>query len=557
MGFGAVACTGGDEVQGVNGAGGTGASGGSTGISGARSIQPDGGNGSGGSRASDAGGDPGSAGSGGADGSAGSGSGGQPDAGPDDPKPVAPDSTGLIPTSSQWVLFTETTGSLFTSNLTLLDLASGTRHETNGGGPQLVLGSLSPDEQTFLFSSADGSSSDSERLLRLGESGFVPARSISGYDGIPGAFRFLSWSQDSRFVVASRGAAPSDGVEIIDTRLMTRVASEDLGSIEGAFSPVGYYYYYYDPQASAFAPKYARITQDGSTGPALLPAGATNMTFDPTGKRLFYAVGGRNQRSLHFVDLPGGSSHDMGVPAAGETFDGVFFSAPGNSIVTETIASAGTTRVLRRVFVDPGKPMVDLSNPAVSEAGFRASDDRGLVVTTYSDQSFDLVRLDPVARHALPGTYVSAGANESFGVVGDHAFFPGGGSLHLATIDGTGALVEVAISDPSKTALACASSVTHEPSTKFVYLAGDGEELVFVDLNGSPPAIVGRFSRSSAALKLRCPKWGDGDRAVAIIEGGAAGSNLYLMRWIAAAPEQPVLAAQSVEQIKVYALMYH
>ena len=79
----------------------------------------------------------------------------------------------------------------------------------------------------------------------------------------------LSWSYDSRFAVLSNGNGPS--VEVIDMRLGTRVATEKLSAIVGAFAPRGYSYFYSSALTPLYAPRYARVTENGSTGVSKAP----------------------------------------------------------------------------------------------------------------------------------------------------------------------------------------------------------------------------------------------------------------------------------------------
>lgn len=138
--------------------------------------------------------------------------------------------TGLVPTSSQWVLYENppTNGAVYSSDIELLDIASNEVHPANPGNLYDVLGELSPDGRSYFFS--DIVRNVNNRIIRLEPTGFVPAHPLEGFAAVGGGLRVLSWSNDSRFALLSSGAG---SVEVADMRLGTRVATENLTSIIG------------------------------------------------------------------------------------------------------------------------------------------------------------------------------------------------------------------------------------------------------------------------------------------------------------------------------------
>ena len=491
---------------------------------------------------------------GGVAGVAAAGAGGGSTSGMGDPKPVEPNLTGLVPTSSQWLLFSNpTSGSSFTKDLQVLDIASNQLHPANPGGAYDVLGGLSPDGRTYFFSDGDGSR-DSDRIIRLEPSGFVPAHVLEGYVGIPGAYRVLSWSHDSRFAVLSNGNGPS--VEVIDMRLGTRVATEKLSSIVGEFAPAGYSYFYTSALTPLYAPRYARVTERGSTAAVQLPPGAKGMAFDTTGTHLFYGVGtDQDGYKLHVLSLADGQASEIPVLEPGEIFDANrTFPTPGNSVVVELRKLSGDQRVLRRVFATSGQPAVTVSNPSASTLYTYRSADGNLLLVNHYDKSLDLIRVEPYARHTIPGAFPFSLSGTIYGIIGKRGFYVLNGSVHLIDFDSAGAARDVALSPPGVTAVACANAFEYTPEQKFAFVQGDGEELTFVDLTPQPPAIVGSFKPSAAGYRVACPTWGDSDTALALSESSGTNSHQYVTRWKASAPEPPKLLPQPIG--RVLAVMY-
>ncbi|HWZ90535.1 MAG TPA: hypothetical protein VNW92_16845, partial [Polyangiaceae bacterium] len=329
-----------------------------------------------------------------------------------------------------------------------------------------------------------------------------------------------------------------------------------LSSIEGAFAPTGYAYFYYDAQTPMYSPRYARVTQSGSTPVALLPAGATTLTFDTSGTLLFYALGSYPAGyKLYVLSLADGQARELSIVQDGEVFDGFeIVPAPGNSVIVEIRKLADDQTFLRRVSLDANQAGTTITNPAVSAAYIFGSDDPNLLLVTNSDNSLDFIRLEPYARSTLPGTFEFSVDPNTYGIVGHHAYYLANDVLHLVQYDDAGALQDIAISAAGEKAVPCTGRFTYTPQQKLAFVQGDGAELVFVDLTTSPPAAVGSFSSSATGYKVGCPHWGDSDTALLFGETNGTNGNTYITRWNAAAPEQPKLITQAIGG--VLAFMY-
>jgi len=493
----------------------------------------------------------------------GSPAGGQAPSNDADPLPVEPDLTGLVPTSNQWLLLTLPlkTGVSNTSDIELLDLATDELHAANAGGPIDALGGVSPDGRTYFFSDGDGLRV-SARVIRLGPTGFVPSQPLADYKDVTGAMRVVSWSVDSRFAVVSRGAAPSS-IEIVDMLLGKRLHSENLSGHVGAFAPVGYRYFYDAATTDAYQPRYARITAAGSTEPKLLPPDADYMAFDQSANWLFYVLGYVPGKppvpSLHAVSLNDDQNHDITLAGAGESFEHpLFFPAPGDSVVAAITTAADSTSSYRRVFfADANKAPVTLSGAAASLGEEHAADGNVLIVRYYPADTLDLIRVEPYARRALPGSYVTSNNYATYGVVGTHAYYVSTDGLHVASLSDAGELTDTVVSSPGKEARPCAwRSTIYTPQNKLAFVEGGSERLVFVDLTSDPPAVVGSIT-PSAGYGVVCPIWGDADTAVAVTEfkDGTSLRNAWVMRWkVPNAPDAAKLVAQGV--LGVHAVMF-
>ena len=492
---------------------------------------------------------------GGAAGALGAGSAGEPSDPMGDPKPVEPNLVGLVPTSSQWILYesSPTNGAVYANDIELLDIANNQLHPANPGGAYDVIGGLSPDGRSYFFSDVDASR-PSDRIIRLEPTGFVPAQVLEGFVGIAGAYRVLSWSHDSRFAVLSNGAG---SVEVADMRLGTRVATEKLSSIVGAFAPVGYSYYYSAALIPMYAPRYARVTQSGSTKPQQLPPDAKGMAFDASGTHLFYALGtDQDGYKLYSLSLADGQASEISILQAGERFDGNYIvPAPNDSVIVQLRVLATSQRLLRRAFTMGATPPAAFSNPAVSEQYTYRSADANLVLVDYADNSLELIRSEPYARRVIAGTFPFSLEGKSYGILGNHAFYVAAdNTVHVVDFSDAGDLRDVTVSPSGQAAVPCTDAFASTPQQKLAVVLGGGTETDFVDLTRTPPAVVGSFKPSGAGYHVGCPSWGDSDTALVLGEFNGPAFHQYITRWNAAAPETPVLLPQPVGH--VLAAMY-
>jgi hypothetical protein len=529
-----VACGGAEQTAASAG----GRSGAGSGGNGAGAGSSDGGNAGGSTGASG-----GTGGNGGGGGSAGS---------PGDPDPINPDMTGRIPTSTQWVLFTESRGALVPGQLFLLDVPSKTRHLTNPDGPEVSYTSWSPDGKSFLLSSANATAEQHLRLIRLSDAGFVPASRIEGYAGVRGNFSRFDWSADSRFVVAQRNAGPTDGIEVIDTARKIRIANTEFTTNFGfELARAGFHYsQWHDPGGGTRELAFSRITNAGVTPPTKLRTGATGLSFDHEGKRLFYTVGEGKTTTFEYIDLPATTAQPLTVPPNGETH-WVYFIGPAGSLLAGRARADGTI-VYRRLFVDSNRPSEVLSDPAGDVDLPFPSQDSAFVLFSYADK-LELVRVEPLVRHTLPEW---VGMPQTFAMHGHYAHYTGRSGLRLATVDANGALVDVAITAPGQVAQVCTSVPGKQLETKLAVVIGGGEQLLFVDLSASSPRVAGTLSRSGASATLFCPLFARDGSAFAVTELNGTASKLFLGRWSGAAPEAPVLVHESTNELSPYALMF-
>jgi hypothetical protein len=486
-------------------------------------------------------------------GTGGSGGGGGSAGSPDDPDPIDPDMTGRIPTSAQWVLFSERKGAGVPSQLHLLDVASKTQHLTNPDGPEVSYTSWSPDGKSFLLASANATSEQHLRLIRLSDVGFVPASLIEGYATVRGNFSRFSWSADSRFVVAQRNGSETDGVEVIDTARKIRIAHAEFTTKNFGYelARAGFHYsQWHDMGGGTRELVFARITSAGVAPPVKLRAGATISKFDHEGKRLFYAIAEGATQTVEYIDLPGTTAKPLVVAQSGEAFAFFHMGLAGSIVAANTRADG--TYIYRRVFVDANRPNEVLSDPTSEVDLPFVSQDSAFVLFSYTDK-LELVRVEPFVRHALPEWNRMP---QTFGIHGHYAHYAGQGGLRLATIDATGALVDVAITSPGQTAQVCTSVPGDQLETRLAVVIGAGEQLLFVDLSGSNPRVAGSFSRSAATARLLCPTWAHDGSAFAVHEYNGMASKLFLGRWSGAAPETPVLVHESTNQLQAHALMF-
>lgn len=469
--------------------------------------------------------------------------------------PVDPDLTGLVPTSGHWVLLKvpNASGSSITSDVELLDLDSNQMHPANPGGPFDVIGDVSPDGRTYFFSDGDGLKVSS-RVIRLSEKGFVPAQSFADYVTSPGAMRVLSWSFDSRFALVSNGSSPAT-IEVIDVALGKRMHSEPASGHTGAFAAQGYWYFY---DASSLAqPRIASLNATGSTEPQLLPPKADHVQFDAQPAWVFYTLGVYPEpTTLHVRALSTGEARDVPVAGSGEQLAGsTYFPAPDESVVA-LVRKSATESFLRRVyFGDNAKAPSTVSAVAANvDAWTRSSDGNDLIVSYYDEATFDLVRLNPPVRRALPGTRLTPTTIQTYGMAGKHAFYFSPDGLHVASLNDAGELDDTIVS--TKATRSCAERYVYSPTSKLAFLEGDGEKLVFVDLSATPPAVVGSIT-PTAGYQIACPTWADGDTSVATTEymSGKNPRNAWVMRWQKpGAPETPKLVASAVLSVEALRL---
>jgi hypothetical protein len=114
---------------------------------------------------------------------------------------------------------------------------------------------------------------------------------------------------------------------------------------------------------------------------------------------------------------------------------------------------------------------------------------------------------------------------DNIGFIGPYAYLAGSDGLHLARFDDQGEVQDLVLGS-GKVARACASDFSYTPQHKLAFVQGDGEALVFVDLDANPAAIRASVQPSQAGFKLSCPVWGDNDTALAFTESDGTNTTL-------------------------------
>lgn len=502
----------------------------------------------------------GSAGSGGS-----SGGGGSPSAGGggalEDPPAAQPDLTGLVTTSAKWLLVTETQPIVVSSSLDFVDLESGMRYPVNPQNLPVAYSYWSPDQKTFLFSGADADSDKNLTILRLEKNGFVPAKLVEGYEGTRGNFGFIHWDENSRFCTIARGGSMTDGVEVVDTVLGKRVGHVDIPpTFSHTFAPKGFYFSYMHGDSTMYESGLARVLKDGISTPTVLPAGSYRPGFSHDGKRAFFGRRESEITTQYYLDLPDLTPKELVVTAEGEKLNGSASAGPTADSVLAYVQTTDADRRYVQAFVD-GRPRVDLSDPAKKVRFTFASDDSNVVAVDY-ETSLEIVRVEPFARHPLPGTTVMDAADYwTTGVVGQHVYHQVDGQLFVASIDAAGALTDVAVSMPGEQLSVCTFYGSHQPTTKLAYRTvgaeGAGGELVVVDLAASPPAVAARIVASSPETGLYCPEFSTDESAMVATETAAeGGGKVYGVKWTAGVATEPEILLESTGGIEVRAFSY-
>jgi hypothetical protein len=473
----------------------------------------------------------------------------------DDPSPTTPDLTGLIPHSTKWMLVSMSSGLNAPDDIQLLDLETQTLTPANPDHSINVESSLSPDGRTFFFSNGDGLAL-SERIIHLEPNGFVPAHKLKDYENIAGAYLVLSWSFDSRFAMASRGASPTS-VEVIDMWLEKRVHMETFNSIVAGFAPAGYGFFYDAVLTDGYEPRYGRVTQSGTSPIQKLPPDAENMVFSPSGKQLFYSLGAApGNQKIFVLSLADGKTQELHAADGVEIARGYGMLPLADSVLVGVQANTPETigmSFTRQVFLDPNKAPVRIADSDVR----RHSDDHNLLIVQNSaEKTLNLIRIAPYVSKKLPLPYVQTQAvNDSWvGVVGDHAFYVATDGLHVDSLSAAGELKDTVVSTAGKAVSVCSNQYEPQPKKKLAFLQGDQEELVFVDLAQEPPVVVGTY-QAPAGSKVSCLRWGDGDTALGfIVEAADKSRSAYVTSWSGAVPPAPKLALAKAD--RVYAVMY-
>ena len=481
--------------------------------------------------------------------------GGDGAAGAPEPPQLEPDLTDLVPTSNQWLLFNEYADVIVGTGLTLLDLASGERHPANPDELPLSTAGLSPDGRQFAFSGQGDTLDENLAMIRFAKTGFVPAKPLIGFSGELGSYIPSSWDEHARFFTVTRfGAKP--GIEVVDGVLGKRVGHVVDGSafVQG-FAPKGPYFAYFNGGQS-YSGEVASVTADGGIGtPFKVSDAKTRPIFSADGKHLYFTTQQGDVKGLSYIDLPDATPKQLPNATPGESIDRVF--AGGAASAFAWVERGGGLSSLVQVFFD-GRARVDVSEPStdISVWGTFVSTDQTLVSIDYWE-SLELVQLEPFKRFPLVGkTVVPVSGPSPTGMVGRYLYYQRDGLLRVATVDAPGALVDAAVSDAGETPIVCNVPAGVEPLTKLAFHDAAYTELAIVDMAARPPAVVLRYSASTADATVQCPHWQHDGKAFLLSEKSPSKTRAYVSNWAGAQPTTPKLALESDQVLRAFAFSY-
>ena len=277
--------------------------------------------------------------------------------------------------------------------------------------------------------------------------------------------------------------------------------------------------------------------------------------FDAAGVRVMYALGVSGSKRVAVTELASLHATEFEIAGAGESFDGYFAIAHDAESVIARIVRGDETTGFSRVELQTAGMRQPLSDPARSVANAFGSKNSALYLFDYTD-GLDLVDSERATRMPLPGMNLrDSQGHFSSGFVHQHAYYAAADGLHLATIDGAGALVDVMI-EPGAGTRVCEAALERPAAGKAVLTVDAGRELVFVDVSGPRALSVGRMRASADGASLACPQWEHGGTSLGVREKRATGSAFYLVPWADKAPAAPVLAVESAANLEIYAFMY-
>ena len=470
-----------------------------------------------------------------------------------DPQPVDIDLTGLVDTSGRHLVFR----GMALGELTLVDLESGQVHALDPSGAAAAYTMRSPRGDSLLFAGANAASDENLHLIRFTADGFVPARLVDGFAGMPGNhYRsgftltgYVGWSADARFVGLERGSnLIGDGVDIVDTFRYRRhfSAGEPLDdSALVVFARQGLWFHYWlraDGQPARHA--YARLTEQGASAPVHMPEHASLQLFDPAGQRLFYITSDPvlDRRRAFVRDLEDGTDVELQSAVTGpQRFSSLLgIEADGRHVRALYSDGAGTV-TMRRLAADGsvGSALSDLSRPLRTQVAPR---DGNVVLYEYLDAMRELEATDASGQTRAELGQSDPALSFELGPLGNrHVYYTLANSeLHAIGIDDGGAIRDSLVSMPGEGGVSvCRSYDGPEPGEgRMAFTESEGGSLVLLDTRGGAVTRAAKLLPQNGG-RLACPVWSPDGDALAYQEHGATPTTVSLVRWPADGPQAP------------------
>jgi hypothetical protein len=482
-----------------------------------------------------------------------------------DPDPVTPDDSGVVATSSRYLVFKQAEGvgdvaTLNSKQLTFLDLDTLSSAQINVPNTQTTLGSTSPDGQYYVYAQGDGLLDNDLYLQRFTPMGYVPGVLADGFKGKPGAHRVVGWDSSARFSGFIRNSPTDMGIDIVDAARNVHHYVTAAAMAKAAFfdwAPVGYLFHFgydfdvdHDYSGDSEQHFVAKLTNDGASEPEQLPAAAQRPAFTADGKRLFFAVRpSSGVGALGYVDAPNTPQLFFSPATAAELPRSFVVEFGGESVLGVRSDGSGGVLTAYRFFVDPARAPVAVSDPAHVADELYASATRDLAAITYSDASEQRLEVLRGSERLPVGTFALS-PNISVDWVGDVLFYSVGDSeLHAVSVGDTG-LVDELLNDATETRFAC-HDLPHPAGKLAVRFAEPKAGFLFLDLTGASVAVLRSVLVSDDTALPDCPVWDPTGSGLAYVEQSDTGSKLFVVSWGEAGPSEPTLVEDAAVTLEL------
>jgi hypothetical protein len=480
------------------------------------------------------------------------------------------DLTGLIATSGSQLVFSSQPVADFrdypASQLNALDLKNGKKYDL--GKAELSYSYVSNDESMLFVGGANAASDSNLFIVRLTDSGIVPATPISGFAGRPGNEYLRAWSGDNRYAFFVRGSnIIGDGLDVVDTRTNSLLWSADTGlddetaSIEVA--PKGTWFAYWLGTTKRTA-SIAHIEHDRVSSTAL-PIEGYSFVFDAQGTHLAYPdVDVDAGVTKLFVQTLGGAAVQIGEADGYASGFIDSFTPDGRVLVLVWNDAADEVPVIESFPIQGGDPVI--IGDGTGNAPWRVpSTHFSVMLFAYTTpDSLELAFVDPAGKAPnVPVASYPADAQPSIRAIDDKRFVytittgavgTSDTELHLVQLDADAKVVDARFDKQDDAVADCTDTLSHSPADKLVYIERNTHALTLVDLRGDTPQRVATLAPSlDGAKEVFCPTWGPNGDAFAYTELSATSSRIRLVRWGDGDPEAPqdVYEADEAVEIKV------